>query len=58
MIVVDKYKCGYCGVCVAVCPLCAIELVSTWIEIGEECKGCGVCAQVCPMGAIEVKHEG
>ena len=54
MISVNRYKCGYCGACVSVCPIGAIELVEIWIEIADDCTECGTCAGVCPIGAIEV----
>ncbi|MDI6902365.1 MAG: 4Fe-4S binding protein [Methanocellales archaeon] len=50
--IVDKHKCGYCGACVAVCPMDAVELIEAWIEISEECNDCGVCAKICPVGAL------
>ncbi|WP_292469165.1 4Fe-4S binding protein [Methanolobus sp.] len=52
---VNKFKCGYCGACVSVCPTSALELVETWIEVDEKCTSCGICAKICPVGAIEVK---
>ncbi|SDF87112.1 4Fe-4S dicluster domain-containing protein [Methanolobus vulcani] len=52
---VNKFKCGYCGACVSVCPAGALELVETWIEVNESCTSCGICAKICPVGAIEVK---
>nr|WP_321496196.1 4Fe-4S binding protein [uncultured Methanolobus sp.] len=52
---VNKFKCGYCGACVSVCPTGALELVETWIEVSELCTSCGICAKICPVGAIEVK---
>ncbi len=54
MISVNRYKCGYCGACVSVCPIGAIELVETWIEISDDCTECGTCVGVCPIGAIEI----
>jgi NAD-dependent dihydropyrimidine dehydrogenase PreA subunit len=52
---INKYKCGYCGACVGVCPKGALELVETWVEVDEStCISCGVCDRVCPVGAIEV----
>ncbi|WYM88567.1 4Fe-4S binding protein [Methanolobus sp. WCC5] len=52
---VNKFKCGYCGACVGVCPAGALELIETWIEVSEMCTACGVCSRICPVGAIEVK---
>ncbi|NYT00345.1 MAG: 4Fe-4S dicluster domain-containing protein [Methanocellales archaeon] len=51
--IVNKNKCLYCGACVAVCPVSAIELIDTWIEINEDCNDCGICAKICPVGALE-----
>lgn len=53
---VNKFKCGYCGACVGVCPPGALELVETWIEADEKCTSCGICAKICPVGAIEVSR--
>jgi len=58
MITVNRYKCGYCGACVGVCPKNAIDLVEAFIEIEPHCGDCGICTKVCPMGALElVKDE-
>ncbi|MBP2030965.1 ferredoxin [Methanohalophilus levihalophilus] len=53
---VNRYKCGYCGACVGVCPSGSLELVETWIEVDNCCTSCGICAKICPVGAIEVKR--
>ncbi|AFV24758.1 4Fe-4S ferredoxin iron-sulfur-binding domain-containing protein [Methanolobus psychrophilus R15] len=53
---VNKFKCGYCGACVSVCPPGALELVETWIEADDSCTSCGICAKICPVGAIEVSR--
>ncbi|UGV40016.1 4Fe-4S binding protein [Methanococcoides orientis] len=53
-IIVNKYKCGYCGACVGVCPAGALELIETWIEVDNKCTSCGICQKICPLGAIEV----
>jgi len=54
MIEVNRYKCGYCGTCVAVCKFNAIDLVETWVDIDEqECQDCNTCVKVCPVGALE-----
>lgn len=58
MIKIDRYKCGYCGACVSVCPADASELVGTWIRIDEEkCNLCKVCVNICPVGALELELE-
>ena len=52
---VNRYKCGYCGGCVAVCPKGAIELSETWIEIDDSlCVSCRKCEKFCPVGSIGV----
>lgn len=52
---INRYKCGYCGACVGVCPKGALELVETWVEVDESmCVACGICDRICPVGAIEV----
>ncbi|MDY6864770.1 MAG: 4Fe-4S binding protein [Halobacteriota archaeon] len=53
MLNINRYKCGYCGTCVAVCKFDAIDLVETWIEINEKCEDCNTCVKVCPVGALE-----
>ncbi len=54
-VVVNRYRCAYCGACVAVCKFNANELVETFLVIDEEkCNGCGLCVKVCPMNALEV----
>ncbi len=51
---VNRFKCGYCGACVSVCPSGALELIETWIEVDKTCTDCGICAGICPVGALEV----
>ena len=52
---VNRYKCGYCGACVAVCKYNANELIETFLEIYEDrCTLCKICLKVCPMNALEV----
>jgi heterodisulfide reductase subunit A len=59
--VVDTEKCRGCGLCVALCPYGALEIVET--ENGKKartievaCKGCGTCGATCYRGAITMKH--
>jgi len=51
---VNRSKCGYCGACVSVCPTGVLELMETWIEVGESCNDCGICVKICPVRALEV----
>ena len=52
---VNIYKCGYCGACVGVCPVGALELIETLIEVNNTCTDCGACAKICPVGALVIK---
>ncbi|MBP8644976.1 MAG: CoB--CoM heterodisulfide reductase iron-sulfur subunit A family protein [Syntrophobacteraceae bacterium] len=56
---VDEDACRGCGLCVALCPYGALEVVRT--EKGRKvrvipvaCKGCGVCAATCYQHALSV----
>jgi len=50
---VDQSKCLYCGGCVGVCPVNALELYETRIRIDlGKCTRCGICIKFCPVGAI------
>jgi heterodisulfide reductase subunit A len=55
----DEDACRGCGLCVALCPYGALEIVRT--EKGRKvqvipvaCKGCGVCAATCYQHALSV----
>ena len=55
----DEDACRGCGLCVALCPYGALEIVRT--EKGRKvqvipvaCKGCGVCAATCYQHALTV----
>jgi heterodisulfide reductase subunit A len=59
--VVDEEECRGCGLCVALCPYGAIELIET--ERGKKahtievaCKGCGTCGATCYRCAIRMRH--
>ncbi len=54
---VDEKRCIGCGVCAALCPYNAIEMVKVNKRrkarvIAAACKGCGVCGSHCPVFAI------
>ena len=54
MITVEENKCDFCGTCVAVCPVDAIELFEARIDIlHDRCIDCDLCVWICP---IEVLH--
>jgi digeranylgeranylglycerophospholipid reductase len=48
-------RCGYCGACVGVCPVGAIELAETRLLINEACVDCGLCLAACPVGALQAE---
>lgn len=55
---VNEEKCSGCGICVPLCPVQAIEMISknghVIARIDDSlCMGCGVCASSCPSRAIE-----
>lgn len=47
-------NCIACGICVAKCPMDALELsaAKTLLLKGTRCIGCGVCTVVCPVNAV------
>ena len=55
MIKVKADRCGYCGACVGVCPVGAIELAETRLLINEACFDCGLCLAACPVGALKAE---
>jgi len=52
MIVIDHVRCAYCGGCVSVCPVEALSLEETRLEVSDECIDCGDCTSACPVGAL------
>ena len=52
----NKNKCLYCGGCVGVCPVQAIQLKGTRLVIdSKKCINCGACVKICPVGANKIK---
>ncbi len=54
MITVDQSRCAYCGGCVSVCPVEALRLAETRLEVSETCIDCGDCISACPVGALQL----
>jgi digeranylgeranylglycerophospholipid reductase len=52
MIQVDQQRCAYCGGCVSVCPVEALNLAETRLLVSDECIDCGDCLSACPVGAL------
>jgi electron transfer flavoprotein alpha subunit len=51
-------QCIGCQICVAECPVGAIEMVDGVARINPEvCIGCGKCAEVCPVGAVRFERK-
>ena len=53
MVIVDSYRCTYCGGCVSVCPVDALVLAETRLVISSDCIDCGNCVTACPVGALQ-----
>jgi len=51
-------KCIGCQICVAECPVGAIEMSDGIARIDPEvCIGCGKCAEVCPVEAVQFEKK-
>jgi digeranylgeranylglycerophospholipid reductase len=57
VITINRDRCGYCGACVSVCPVGAIELAETRLLVSEACVDCGLCLAACPLGALKSQDE-
>ncbi|MCF7796489.1 MAG: 4Fe-4S binding protein [Lentisphaeria bacterium] len=54
MIHIKENKCDFCGTCVAVCPVDAIEMAEADLKIiHETCIDCDICVWVCPIDVLE-----
>lgn len=55
---VRQSACAYCGGCVSICPVAALELAETRLLIDQElCTECGLCVSGCPTGALSLETE-
>jgi pyruvate formate lyase activating enzyme len=55
VLVFVKERCTNCGLCPEVCPLEALELQQTMVQVNRsKCNLCGVCLPVCPTGALDI----
>jgi ferredoxin len=56
MIKISNQECDFCGTCVAVCPVDAIELKESIILVdNKKCTLCNCCIDICPLG---IPQEG
>ncbi|WP_168719511.1 CoB--CoM heterodisulfide reductase iron-sulfur subunit A family protein [Thermosulfurimonas marina] len=47
-------RCGFCQLCVELCPFAAIRPLEGQIKIDPgACRHCGLCVSACPSGALE-----
>lgn len=62
---IDINKCIGCGKCSNICPMDAMKIIPTDIELKikkaelqeDYCLGCGVCVKNCPTNAISLKRR-
>jgi ferredoxin len=54
---VDGVRCAYCGSCVSVCPVGALDLQETRLLVSPDCIECNLCVSACPMGALSPAGE-
>ena len=54
MIIVKDDLCDFCGTCVSVCPVDAIELMEARLIIDQnKCTDCLKCVKVCPFAVLQ-----
>lgn len=46
-----------CGICVDVCPMCALVQKNKKIKCDNQCVRCGTCIHACPFLAISLKKK-
>ncbi|MFW6141389.1 MAG: 4Fe-4S binding protein [Candidatus Saliniplasma sp.] len=52
---IEYEKCMRCGACVGTCPVNAIFLKESTLDINDDCTGCGLCVKVCPVHALDIR---
>ena len=52
MVIVDRQRCCYCGGCISVCPIGALNLAETRLLVDDACTDCGLCLAACPVSAL------
>lgn len=59
MPIIDRNKCGGCGLCASVCACGALVMEGTVVKIveTENCHWCLQCELVCPTGALTCSFE-
>ena len=59
MILIKDNLCDFCGTCVGVCPVDAIELKEADIQIlHDKCIDCDFCVWICPIDVLNSdQHE-
>lgn len=58
LLTVDHDKCVKCGLCVADCPACILEMSGDGpvCNVDRGCMSCGHCVAICPTGALDNKY--
>lgn len=58
LITVDRSKCLKCGLCVADCPACILDMGPEGPEcnVDRGCMSCGHCVAICPVDALDNRY--
>jgi len=64
MVAVDRVCCAYCGSCVSVCPVGALDLQETRLVVSPDCIECNLChpparwAPYAPVPPLPLARDG